>query len=126
MNPQQFYAELKENPQPYAALSPEARALMREQLRPNGPFTEQQRAWLGDFYLLVLPEQLAAMRAVLLPQNRDLSPREAVAGQLVLGAHLLTDCMEPTDTWHSIASTLAQLPIVFAPEFPPQEAIDFG
>jgi len=125
MNPEQLHAHLIENPQPFITLNAEARALMREQLRTNGPFSEQQRAWLGDFYLLVLPDQLAAMRAVL-PSGLDVSPRETIDGQLVLGAHLLTDCIEPTDTWHSIASTLAQLTIVFAPEFPPQEVIDFG
>jgi hypothetical protein len=120
MTPDQLHAYLAANPQPYASIPAEQRNLLRAQLRPDGPFTEQQQAWLADFYLLVGEKQLADMRAAL-PPGLDLPTRLTNKGALTLNANLLTDCMSEGDTWHAIAADLATLTMIYLePEAFPQ------
>jgi hypothetical protein len=125
MTPEELHAHLSANPgKSYATLDAEARAIMRSHLRssPEG-FTQQQRDWLKDFYLVVPNQQTFDAIAAALPPSLGLSTRQTLSGVVVLNADLLTDCLLPEDNWGAIAADLAQLEIRFiAPDqFPVAE-----
>jgi hypothetical protein len=146
MTPTELHTYLIDHPgTTYGSLSTEARTLLRQHLRSHGGFTEQQQAWLygdGGFWLVATPARMAAIQAAL-PKGLALSGRVpsvalmtslrvslstgiGVSAELInsddrlLSASLLTDCLEPGDTWHAIAPLLAQLPIVHDPEMEAQ------
>jgi hypothetical protein len=113
MTPTELRAHLLTNPGlSFAELDAEALELLGYQLR-SGPqgFTPEQRGWLLGFFLVV-PSQ-AALEATIakLPPGLGLNALDTIAGELVLAASLLTDCLSPTDTWNAIAADLAQLEI---------------
>ena len=111
--PEELHAYLSTNPgKSYADLSGNALDMMRDQLR-SGPsgFTPQQRAWLARFYLVVPSQATLDTITAKLPPTLGLSAQTTIAGELVLPASLLTDSMQEGDTWHVIASDLAQLKI---------------
>ena len=109
----------------WADLNAEQRDILRATLRPTGPFTDAQRELLRDRWLPITPEQLAQAQA-LLPPNIGIAPRADVDGGLWVGAYLLTDCVEGTDTYHAIAPILATLPITLVPpdRFPQPDSVD--
>ncbi len=119
MTPEDLHGYLLTNPGlSYATLDADARAIMRSHLRssPDG-FTQQQRDWLKDFYLVVPNQQTFDAIAAALPPGLGLSPRTTTDNRLVLNADLLTDCLLPEDNWGAIAPYLATLVIVhIAPE----------
>ena len=127
MNAEQL--ELKElldtQPLAWVDFTAEQRDLLRATLRPTGPFTDAQRDLLENRWLPITPEQLAQAQA-LLPPNIGIAPRADVDGGLWVGAYLLTDCVEGTDTYHAIAPILTTLPITLVPpdRFPQPESED--
>lgn len=90
--------------------TPGQRSLLRETLRPDGPFTPEQQELLRDRWLPVTENQIAQMRS-LLPTHTDVNPIADIDGELWLSADLLTDCMDGADTYNAIAPILATLPI---------------
>lgn len=126
MTPEQL--ELKQlldaEPIAWVSLTADQRSLLRETLRPDGPFTAEQIELLRDRWLPVTEDQLAQMRS-LLPQRVGVAPIADIDGGLWLSADLLTDCMELTDTYHAIAEVLAVLPITLLSRdrFPQPELI---
>ena len=127
MTPQQL--ELKElldsQPTAWAEFTKEQRDLLSEILRPDGPFTDEQRELLRDRWLPTTSEQLAQARD-LLPPKVGVARKVHVDGGLWLSAYLLTDCIQPTDTYHAIAPILTTLPITLVPpdRFPQPESED--
>ena len=127
MTPQQL--ELKElldsQPTAWADLNADQQQLLSATLRPTGGFTDEQRELLRDRWLPITPEQLAQAQA-LLPSNIGIAPRADVDDGLWMGAYLLTDCVEGTDTYHAIAPILTTLPITLVPpdRFPQTEPVD--
>ena len=112
MTPEQLQLKqlLDANPIAWFDLTPSQQTLLRDTLRPDGPFTMQQRDLLRDRWLLVTPEQLALAQA-LLPEGIAIAAIADLLGYLWLRADLLTDCMMENDTYHAIAGILAILPI---------------
>ena len=129
MTPEQLALKslLDTAPLPWVQLTPGQRILLRETLRPSGEFTPEQRALLQDRYLPISPTQLDQAQALLLPSLTQVSARADADGALWLPADLLTDCMEPTDTYHAIAGILATLPITLksANDFPDPPHFDW-
>jgi len=128
MTPDQLALKnLLDTPLSWVQLTPAQRSLLRETLRPSGEFTPEQRDLLQDRYLPITPEQLAQAQALLLPSRTQVSARADADGALWLPADLLTDCMEPTDTYHAIAGILATLPITLksANDFPAPPHFDW-
>lgn len=127
MTPEQLELKTLLDAQPIAWVNfaPDQRSLLRETLRPDGPFTEAQRELLRDRWLPVTETQLAEARS-LLPQRTGIHAIADIDGDLWLSADLLTDCMEPSDTYAAIAPILAVLPITLldGDRFPqPQEEV---
>ena len=118
-------ALLDTQPLAWVDFTAEQRDLLRATLRPTGPFTDAQRELLENRWLPITSEQLAQAQA-LLPPNIGIAPRADVDGGLWVGAYLLTDCVEGTDTYHAIAPILAHLPITLVPpdQFPQSEIAD--
>lgn len=112
MTPEQLTlkALLDTNPISWVNFTSTQRDLLRETLRPDGPFTDAQRELLRDRWLPVTETQLAKARS-LLPERVSIHAIADIDGDLWLSADLLTDCMEPTDTYSAIAPILATLPI---------------
>lgn len=81
-------------------------------LRPENSFTSDQRELLKDWYLLISPEQLLEANDTLQPLGLAIGSRQTIDGQTVTNADLLTDCIQPTDTYHSIAHILATLKLI--------------
>lgn len=101
----------------FSEITPEQQQLLAITLRPIGPFTDEQRALLVDWYLLVTPEQIAAANATLAPLSLGIGSRQTSDDRTVTNADLLTDCMRPGDTYQAIAPFLSTLKIIrIAPE----------
>ena len=115
MTPTELRAHLLTNPGlSFAELDAEALELLRDQMR-SGPsgFTLEQRGWLLGFFLVVPSQAALEATTAKLPPGLGLNALDTIAGELVLAASLLTDCLSPTDTWNAIAADLAQLEIRF-------------
>jgi hypothetical protein len=115
MTPTELRAHLLTNPGlSFAELDAEALELLRDQMR-SGPsgFTLEQRGWLLGFFLVVPSQATLDTITAKLPPGLGLNALDTIAGELVLAASLLTDCLSPTDTWNAIAFDLAQLEIRF-------------
>ena len=95
----------------WADLDTDQQQLLSATLRPTGPFTEEQRELLADWYLILTPQQLATANAVLAPLGLGIGSRQTTDGRVVTNADLLTDCVQPTDNYYEIRSILATLPI---------------
>ena len=110
----------------WADLDAAQQQLLSATLRPTGPFTDEQRSLLADWYLLITPEQLAAANATLAPLGLGIGSRQATDGRVVTNAHLLTDCLRQGDNYTAIAPILAHLPITLVPpdQFPQPEPVD--
>lgn len=67
-------------------------------------FDEEQRDWLGRWWLRVTPAQVTAANN-LLPPNVRITPRVGLDGLLYVSADLLTDC-QPGETYEAIAAPL--------------------
>ncbi|WP_017302612.1 hypothetical protein [Nodosilinea nodulosa] len=126
MTPEQL--ELKQlldaNPIAWVSLTADQQSLLRETLRPDGPFTSEQQELLRNHWLPVSEDQVAQMRA-LLSGPMNIAPITDINGELWLSADLLTDCMESTDNYYAIASILVFLPITLKPstDFPSPEEL---
>jgi len=110
----------------WADLDAAQQQLLSATLRPTGPFTDEQRSLLADWYLLITPEQLAAANATLAPLGLGIGSRQATDGRVVTNARLLTDCLRQGDNYAAIAPILTTLPITLAPpdQFPQPESAD--
>lgn len=99
----------------WATLDTAQQQLLSATLRPAGSFTDEQRSLLADWYLIISPEQLAAANATLAPLRMAIASRTTTDGRTTINADLLTDCVQPGDTYRAIASTLAQLKLIRLP-----------
>ena len=128
MTPQQL--ELKElldsQPTAWADLNADQQQLLSATLRPAGSFTAEQRELLADWYLIIIPQQLATANAVLAPLGMGIGSRQTSDGRTVTNAHLLTDCLRQGDNYTAIAPILTTLPITLVPpdQFPQPESAD--
>ena len=110
----------------WADLDAAQQQLLSATLRPTGPFTDEQRSLLADWYLLITPEQVSTANATLDPLGQGVGSRQTSDGRTVTKADLLTDCVQPTDNYHAIAPILTTLPITLVPpdQFPQPEPED--
>ena len=110
----------------WADLDAAQQQLLSATLRPTGPFTEEQRELLAEWYLLITPEQLATANDTLASLGLGIGSRQTTDGRVVTNAHLLTDCLRQGDNYTAIAPILAHLPITLVPpdQFPQPEPVD--
>jgi hypothetical protein len=112
MTPEQLELKviLDTNPVAWNNLTPDQKLLLRNTLRPEEDFTNDQRELLLNRWLPISIEQLGTIES-LLPSQVRVQAIADVDDDLWIGADLLTDCMQEGDTYHAIASILATLPI---------------
>lgn len=107
----QLIEKLKSGLYSYQGLSEDEKQLLRQTVRPDGCFTNEQKQLLSNFYLVV--ENLEFIKSTLTLLNLDINPIETLDGLQVINADLLTDCLEPSDTWYSIRNWLATMTIKY-------------
>ena len=110
----------------WADLNADQQQLLSATLRPTGPFTDEQRELLAEWYLVITPEQLATANDTLAPLGLGIGSRQTTDGRVVTNADLLTDCLRQGDNYTAIAPILATLPITLVPpdQFPQPESVD--
>lgn len=105
--------KLKTGLHTYNSLSNNEKSLMRETLRPSSGFTSEQVELLKNFYLVPHETYLEAFSEILPPLNLGIVIKETTTGIKVINADLLTDCLEPSDTWYSIKDYLVMCIITY-------------
>jgi hypothetical protein len=94
------------------------RAVAEAALLPNPAFVEEQRFWFARWWLACTQADVDAINAVL-PESVQVAPIE-IEGSLYLGSDLLTDSMQPGQTYYA-AQAIVQGLICTYFDTPPQE-----
>lgn len=116
MTPEEILATLTAlAPVSLVEMPAELRAAMRSLLIPsNVGFTEQQFAWLGEWWLVIPLLQLELIEQFNQLSAIKLAPRQTIAQEWVLPAALLTD--QETYSWNELP--LADWQLINGVEFP--------
>lgn len=108
---------LRATPTRWSDIPESYRAVAEEALLPNPAFVEEQRYWLDRWWLACTQADVDAINAVL-PQGVQVSPIEH-AGSLYLGSDLLTDSMQPGQTYYAAQAIVQGLVCTYI-DPPPQ------
>ena len=104
---------LRSTPTAYGELPPEAKDAIVAEFPPGQFFTDTQRAILKDWWLAVSQVDVDDINAALGP-NTQVSALED-AGQLYLSSDLITDSVNPGQTYHAAAAIITAMVLVNIP-----------